>query len=350
MQSRFKTVADIGEFGLIDRIQTILPEMDRKEVIIGIGDDTAVIRLDENRALLITCDIQVEDQHFRLKYLSPYQLGRRAMAVNLSDIAAMGGKPTFSLVSLGFPKSFVLSDFEDLFKGMRDALAEFSGFIIGGNLSNTEDKLVIDITLMGEVACDKFLARCGAKKGDRIFVTGDVGSAGAGFHILEKFGENYPKEFEALVQKHLQPTPRIEIGQRIAQSGFATSMIDVSDGIASDLNHICTMSNVGAEIYERNLPLVEGIHKVASLTGKSVLTLTLHSGEDYELLFTLKSETPESVIKSINEKSGVQIVEIGRIISKQSGYYLIDKENEKVAIRPRGWDHFSQKNTMEESK
>lgn len=344
MENRLKTIVDIGEFGLIDRIQKILYEVDHKDVIIGIGDDTAVIRLDENRVLLITCDIQVEDQHFRLKYLSAYQLGRRAMAVNLSDIAAMGGKPTFALGSLGFPKSFALSDFEDLFTGMRDELTEFSGFIIGGNLSNTKGKLVVDITLMGEAACDKFLTRSNAKEGDRIFVTGNLGASGAGFQILEKFGKDYPKEFETLVQKHLQPTPRIEIGQRIAQSGFATSMIDVSDGIASDLNHICTMSDAGAEIYEEKIPLAQGIHKVTSLTGKSLLQLALHSGEDYELLFTIKPDTPDSVLKSISEKSDVPIIEIGRIISKKSGYYLISKNNEKIAIRPKGWDHFSQEN------
>jgi len=263
------------------------------------------------------------------------------MAVNLSDIAAMGGKPTFALVSLGFPKSFTLSNFEDLFKGMRDQLSEFSGFVIGGNLSNTEDKLVIDITLMGEVARNKFLTRSGAKKGDRIFVTGNLGSSGAGFHVLEKFGKNYPREFEILVQKHLQPIPRLNVGQRIALAGYVTSMIDVSDGIASDLNHICTMSAVGAEIYEEKIPLAEGIQKVVSITGKPALNLALHCGEDYELLFTLKQGTPDSVIQSIGNKSGVAIAEIGRIISKEAGYYLVGKKGEKIPIRPRGWDHFS---------
>ncbi|HEX9971295.1 MAG TPA: thiamine-phosphate kinase, partial [bacterium] len=236
MNDNYKTVADIGEFGLIDRIQKILPKANHKDLVVGIGDDTAVIRIDEHRAMVITCDIQVENQHFRFKNISPFQLGRRAMAVNLSDIAAMGGQPTFALVSLGFPKSFPLSNFDELFRGMKDQLAEFSAQIIGGNLSNTEKDLIIDITLMGEISLIQLLTRSGARHGDRIFVTGKLGESGAGFYVLEEYGKDCPKEFNALVQKHLQPIPRIAAGQRIVQSGFATAMIDVSDGIASDLN------------------------------------------------------------------------------------------------------------------
>jgi thiamine-monophosphate kinase len=336
-----QTVAEIGEFGLIDRIHKILPEVDSKDLILGIGDDTAVIRIDEHRALLITCDIQVEDQHFQLKNISPYQLGRRAMAVNLSDIAAMGGQPTFALVSLGFPKSFPLSNFDDLFKGMRDQLAEFSSHIIGGNLSHTEKGIIIDITLMGEVSPDHIMTRSGARPGDRIFVTGNPGASGAGLCVLNKFGRKFPKNFEPLVNSHLQPTPRIEIGHRIAQSTFATAMIDISDGIASDLNHICTMSKVGAEIYQQSIPLVEGIHKVSSFSGKSALHLALHSGEDYELLFTMKSATPASIIRSLIKETGVIITEIGKILPQESGYCLIDLEQKPIPIQPKGWDHFS---------
>ena len=335
-----QSVADIGEFGLIDRIQKILPEVKHKDVIIGIGDDTAVIRCDENRALLITGDIQIEDQHFRRNNISTYQLGRRAIAVNLSDIAAMGGKPTFALVSLGFPKAFALSDFEDLFKGIQDQLDEFSAIVIGGNLSNTEKDLIIDIALMGEVQQNRFLTRSGAKPGDCILVTGNVGASGAGFHVLEKFGKQYPKEFEHLVQSHLQPIPRIEIGQRIAQSGFATAMIDISDGIASDLYHICAMSGVGAEIYQDKIPLPDGINKVASLTGKSALHLALHSGEDYELLFTAKTEFLDSQIYLITKETGVSITKIGKILQRDSGYHLINLQRKLIPIQPKGWDHF----------
>jgi thiamine-monophosphate kinase len=335
-----RIVADIGEFGLIDRIQKILPEIDRKDLIIGIGDDTAVIRINEQRALLITCDIQVEDQHFRLKNISPYQLGRRAMAVNLSDIAAMGGQPTYALVSLGFPRSFPLSDFDELFRGIKDEFALFSAHIIGGNLSNTSKELIIDITLLGEVSPNQIVTRSGAKPGDRIFVTGNLGESGAGFYVLEKYDKNYRREFYNLVQKHLQPVPRIEIGKRIAQSGFATAMIDISDGIASDLNHICIMSAVGAEIYQDRIPLPDGIDKVTYFSGRSALYLALHSGEDYELLFTIKPDTPDAIIHSISNETGIAITEIGKILTIESGYQLIDLQNRRVPIQPKGWDHF----------
>ncbi|HEX9972136.1 MAG TPA: AIR synthase-related protein, partial [bacterium] len=180
-----------------------------------------------------------------------------------------------------------------------------------------------------------------ARHGDRIFVTGKLGESGAGFYVLEEYGKDCPKEFDALVQKHLQPIPRIAAGQRIAQSGFATAMIDVSDGIASDLNHICVMSGVGAELYQEKIPLPDGIHKVASVTGKSALYLSLHCGEDYELLFTIRPETPAAIIHSIAQETGIAITEIGKILPKESGYQLIDLNERRVPIQPKGWDHFN---------
>ena len=340
MKNHFKSVDEIGEFGLIDRIQQILPQVEHPDVQLGIGDDTAVIRIDEQRSMLITCDIQVENQHFRMLHISPRQLGRRAMAVNLSDIAAMGGKPTFSLVSLGVPESFALDDFENLFKGMRDQLADFSAIVIGGNLSKTEKDLIIDITMMGEVDTGKYLTRSGAKADDRIYVTGQPGASGAGFRVLEKFGINYPPAYEPLVQKHLQPIPRIDVGKRIAQSGWATAMIDISDGIASDLNHICTMSKVGAEIHQARLLLPDKIDEVTALSGIPGIDLALYGGEDYELLFTIKSATPKSIIDSIAKDTGIAITEIGIIQPREFKCFLIDLAQNRIPVQPKGWDHF----------
>ncbi|NIW43723.1 MAG: thiamine-phosphate kinase, partial [Gammaproteobacteria bacterium] len=176
MFTAIKTVGEMGEFALIDRLQRILPKNLGETVIHGVGDDTAVIGIDDHRALLITCDIQVEDRHFRLKYISPYQLGQRAMAVNLSDIAAMGGTPTYALVSLGLPNSFPLNAYDQLFEGMKDELSIYSSAIVGGNLARTEDKLIIDITLLGEISRNQVITRSGAQEGDRIFVTGTLGA------------------------------------------------------------------------------------------------------------------------------------------------------------------------------
>lgn len=335
-----ETVADIGEWNLIHRIQTMLPPIERHDVLVGIGDDTAVLRLDDQRALLMTCDIQVENQHFRRQQISPYQLGRRAMAVNLSDIAAMGGQPTFALVSLGLPDDFPATSFEALISGLRDQLAEFSAHIIGGNLSKTSHDLIIDITLLGESPVQQVLTRSGARPGDRIFVTGRLGASGAGFYLLEKYGKNYPREFDPLVQKHLQPTPRVDAGRLIAQSGFATSMIDISDGLASDLYQICSNSGVGAEIHWHRLPMADGIDQAATQLAQSVETLVLHSGEDYELLFTLRPETPATIVDSIAQSIAVPIAEIGCILTREAGYDLISTDRGRVSLRPTGWNHF----------
>ncbi|MDZ7264044.1 MAG: thiamine-phosphate kinase [candidate division KSB1 bacterium] len=335
-----ESVANIGEWNLIRRIQNMLPAIENPEVMVGIGDDAAVLRLDDRRSLLLTCDIQVENQHFRLRQISPYQLGRRAMAVNLSDIAAMGGQPTLALVSLGFPPDFPAASFDALISGLRDQLAEFSAHIIGGNLSRTSKELIIDITLLGEAPIHQVLTRSGARAGDRIFVTGRLGESAAGWQALEKFGPNCPREFEPLVQKHLQPIPRIAAGRLIAQSGFATSMIDISDGLASDLHHICSASGVGAEIYQDQLPIPQNIELIAALSSLPVPTLVLHRGEDYELLFTLRPDTPIAVVNSIIQTSGVSITEVGRILPKEAGLHLISPDRQSQALQPTGWNHF----------
>lgn len=337
---RKKRVGEIGEFTLIDRIRNLLPSSRDKDLLIGIGDDTAVIRMDTRRALLLTCDIQVEGRHFRFDRITPYQLGRRAMAVNLSDIAAMGGRPTYALVSLGVPGSFPVTSYDRLFEGMRDELQSHRACIVGGNLARTEDVLVVDITLLGETDLSRVLTRGGARPGDRIFVTGVLGASGAGFQALEAFGKRCPRRYKDLVNRHVSPAPRVGLGQRIARSGIASAMIDLSDGVASDLFHVCTRSGVGAEIDEDRLPLPRHIGEIAERSGRSVVDLALHSGEDYELLFTARPGTSPKTIRSIAGDSGIPITEIGRIVWKDQGYSLIDSRGDKTPLTPSGWDHF----------
>lgn len=335
-----KTVSDLGEFTLIDRIKQILPQAKHPDVLIGLGDDTAVIRIDQNKALIATCDIQIEDQHFRLKHISTYQLGRRAIAVNLSDIASMGGKPSFALVSLGLPSKFPVIDYDQLFQGIKDELSQYSAHLIGGNLAKTERKLIVDVTLLGEVHPDHLLSRSGSKVGDKIFVTGRLGESGAGFHILETFGQYYPEKYANLVKAHLQPTPRIEAGKMIAETKMVTSMIDISDGIASDLYHICRMSGVGAEIQSECIPLPENIEEVSEIAHTNPLDIALYSGEDYELLFTVKPDVISTLITEISDKLSLLITEIGHIVTRAEGYHLIDAQQNRIPILPKGWNHF----------
>ena len=340
MKSSLQTVSQIGEFSLIERISQILPQSIPKDIIIGIGDDTAVIKIDDTRSLLATCDMQIEGTHFRMEHITPYQLGRRAMAVNLSDIASMGGRPMYALVSLGIPANMPLNTFDDVIKGMSDQLSEFDSFIIGGNLTRAYDKLVIDVFLLGEVPTDKIMTRAGAKSGDRIYVTGTLGGSAAGFYVLDEFGHSFPSEFAVMVQTHLQPIPKVWAGIKIAQSGFATSMIDISDGLAGDLFHICEISQVGAEIFQGHLPIPKNIDQVENIAGKTKYDLALSGGEDYELLFTVKSETPLQKIESIARETGVPITEIGRILPKADGCWLVDSKGNRQALQPKGWNHF----------
>ncbi|MCI0515697.1 thiamine-phosphate kinase [candidate division KSB1 bacterium] len=340
MDTKASTVASLGEFGLIARIQKLLPPIMHPDVILGIGDDAAVLRIDDQRVWLITCDIQIEDQHFRRAHLTPYQLGRRAMAVNLSDIAAMGGRPLFALVSLAFPKNLPLVDFEGLYQGMRDQLGEFNVAVIGGNLSHSDARLIIDITLIGEARTGEFLTRGSARAGDRIFVTGELGASGAGLLLLEKYGLNAPEALKSLVEKHLQPQPRLVAGQLIAQSGWATAMIDLSDGVASDLSHICEQSRVGAELVASQFPLPPPMETVSQLIGQSGVDLALHAGEDYELLFTMKPATPAAWFTEFTRQTRLICTEIGRILPRPTDFQMILPSQQVTRLQPTGWDHF----------
>lgn len=350
MRKNTTTISEFGEFSLIERLQQILPQSTGSELLLGIGDDCAVVKIEPDRALLLTCDIQVQDRHFLLQNISAYQLGRRAMAVNLSDIAAMGGRPLYALVSLGLPPHYSVSDYEALFQGMRDELKSFKALIIGGNLAQTEQKLIIDITLTGDVHPDHYIERKGASVGDKIYVTGQVGASAAGFYILQKYGVKYPREYQSLVEAHLQPHPRVEIGQRLAQNQLASAMIDISDGIASDLYHICRMSGVGAEIELDAIPIPQKLSKVARVCQQTEENLILHSGEDYELLFTTRPEIPEAEFREIGLDYGVPISCIGRIITQSNGYLIIEKNGQRNPLQPGGWDHFKSKRKETEAE
>ena len=340
MRNTRKTVGETGEFNLIDRIRKILPVSGNKDVVVDIGDDTAAIRIDRKRVLLLTCDIQVEGRHFLFDRTTPYRVGRRSIAVNLSDIASMGGKPTYALVSLGLPADMPVESFHRLFEGIRDEMSAFGGYVIGGNLASTKEELVVDVAIIGEVDASCMLTRSKARPGDRIFVTGTLGASGAGMEALRMYGKKVPKKYADMVKRHVLPEPRVEMGMRIGRSRIASGMIDLSDGVAGDLYHICEKSRVGAEIYEERLPLPEHIGEIAEKCGRSVLDIALHNGEDYELLFTVPPSVPESKIRALPGKTGVMVTEIGKIVEKRAGYRLVDARGKKTPLRPSGWDHF----------
>ncbi|OQX82856.1 thiamine-phosphate kinase [candidate division KSB1 bacterium 4484_87] len=336
-----KTASQIGEFGLIERIQKILGKAQNNKIILGIGDDTAVIDISGGKVQLLTCDIQIEGQHFQRDFLSPYQLGRRAMAVNLSDIAAMGGTPTFALVSLGVPPDFPVSDFEDLFRGFRDQLNEFGATVIGGNLARSDSGLIIDITMLGESKRDIFLTRSGASPGDRIFVSNFLGMAGAGVAILRHFGDKFPQKYEKFVNAYRQPSPRIHLGQRLAESGLVTAMMDISDGLAGDLNHICEQSHCGAVVLQEKLPFDPDLAELKNITKKTSEEMALFGGEDYELLLTVNRDADIEKLGLIAKETGVRMHEIGYLTTEEKGLVLQNSAGNTRPLAAKGWDHFS---------
>jgi thiamine-monophosphate kinase len=350
MNKQKTTVNQAGEFSLIDRLYKILLPQKNPDLLIGLGDDTAVIRMDKQKGMLATCDIQIENRHFRLDHTNAHQLGKRAAAVNLSDIASMGGLPKFALVSLGLPPHLTIDYYDELFLGMKEELGKHSAEIIGGNLARTEKELIIDIMLLGEVDLKNLLTRRGAAVDDRIFVTGNLGNASAGFTVLERYGKNYPPEFSELVQSHLLPQALVETGKAIASSGIATSMIDISDGIASDLYHICKTNRVGAEIYQDKVPYSKQVEAVARMAGKNPMDLVLHGGEDFQLLFTVDSKVSVARIDSLNRKLCEPVIEIGRILTDKAGFFLVDPNGTQKNLEPLGWDHFRPSKNSEQKE
>lgn len=341
MSVRNTPIRELGEFALIERLRTLLGLEPDPRVLLGIGDDTAALRPHEGKILLLTCDTQVEGTHFRRDRMSAYELGRRAAAVNLSDIASMGGTPTFALASLCLPPDFPLSDFEDLVRGVRDQLGAFSAKVIGGNLASSAAGMVLDITLLGEADPDQLLTRSGARPGDRICVTGSLGSAAAGLLVLERMAEAAETSFPGLVRVHRQPSPRVQAGQEIARSGIATAMIDISDGLAADLSHLCNASRVGAIVHRERIPVSREVLVAAERLGENPEALALSGGEDYELLFTVKTGPEiDETLDRMASVCGLALTIIGEILPKREGIWLADGDGRKTPLTPRGWNHF----------
>jgi thiamine-monophosphate kinase len=324
-------LTEIGEFGLIKAISIVA---DKGEgVVRGIGDDAAVLRPSPGMVLLVTTDLLLEGVHFRLEFTDPYRLGQKALAVNLSDIAACGGRPTAFLVSLAIPPETEVAAVQALYKGMMEQAHTYGVSLIGGDTSRAE-RLLISVTMIGEAEEGKIVYRAGAKKGDRIFVTGQLGDAALGLKMLKNgVKEGY------LIERHLAPTPRVKEGIEIARQGLATAMIDISDGLIADLGHILEESGVGAQVNLPELPLSVSYRELGKLYYKNPYLFALAGGEDYELLFTA-SEGRQEAIKKLAQELGTPITMIGEITKASAGVTLVGSDGRKVPVEQRGHDHF----------
>ena len=339
-----ETLADIGEFGLIDRIHELLQKegVQTPGLTLGIGDDTASFLPHAGYEVLVTCDCMVEGRHYLPQHITPLELGRRAMVLNISDIGAVGGKPLYALVSLGLRSDTRVSDVEAMYHGFVAELNPFEASVIGGNLTKSGDGPFIDITLIGEVEQGKTVRRSTAKVGDAILVTGYPGQSAAGLQLLLHAERLEGLRDHPLVRAYNMPSHRAWEGRAIAKSGCVTAMIDTSDGFLGDLGHICKESAVGAELIQEKLPISEVLRQAAQNLGQNPYDLILKDSDDYELIITCDPDHVGQICSAVSSLSDVPVTEVGRITDMTRQIKLILPDGTQSGIKPAGWDHFTE--------
>ena len=342
MESNRLEISDLGEFGLIDRIRK---NFDKRQprTIFGIGDDAAVLDAGEEYILLST-DMLVEGIHFDLAYTPIQHLGYKSVAVNVSDIAAMNGKAEQITVTVALSNRFSVEAVDALYAGIKAACENYNLDLIGGDTTSSTSGLIISVSAIGRVAKNKVSYRGGAKENDIICVTGDLGGAFMGLQVLEREKQVFlsnPEmqpaldKYDYIVGRQLKPEARAEIILDLAEFGvIPTSMIDVSDGLASELLHISKESKVGVRIYEDKIPIDELTYGTAVEFKLDPITCALNGGEDYELLFTINKADQEKI------KNHPDIHMIGYIHARQDQNVMITKSDNIVPLRAQGWDHF----------
>jgi thiamine-monophosphate kinase len=335
-------VRDIGEFGLIPRISDLLNKegIRSERVTLGIGDDTASFLPRPGYELLITCDCMVEGRHYLPGKISPLDLGRRAMTLNISDIGAMGGKPLYALISLGLKAEVFVQDVEEMYRGFLLELNPFGASIIGGNLTKSGDGMFIDITLIGEVEQGKGVRRSGARPGDVILVTGYPGQAAAGLQLLLHAPDDSKLLVHPLVKIYNTPSHRALVGEAIAKAGCATAMIDTSDGFLGDLGHICEESGVGAELLKEKLPLSKDLRETALMLRRDPHDFFLGESDDYELVITCRPQDVALLRSVITQCCPVPLTEVGKITGVAREITLQLPEGDRRPVKLSGWDHF----------
>ena len=324
-------LSQLGEFGLIDRIRRKISA--GRGVRLGIGDDAAWV--DHPRgSSLITADLLIEGIHFDLRWTSLADLGYKSLAVNLSDIAAMGGVPAYAVLSLGIPMNFDSQQLDDLYRGI-NGLAKKHGVTIVGGDTNLADSLLISVCVIGHPP-SKPICRSGAHVGDDIYVTGTLGDAALGLELLRRKRPRQSRAVGRLLARHHRPTPRLAVAALLAQRNLPTAMIDISDGLIQDLGHICEASHIGAIIQQDKLPLSSAYR---ALAGKIGMRCALSGGEDYELLFCAAPRRRKRIEK-LKSPAGIAISRIGVCMPVDNGVQVVDASGNMIAVNAAGHDHF----------
>jgi thiamine-monophosphate kinase len=314
----------VSEFQFINHIKKRF-SLDR------IGDDCAILPKNETTDLLITADLLIEDIDFRLDWSDAEQIGHKALAVSLSDVAAMGGTPTLAMLSIGVPQDLWDNGFPEAFyQGWHKLASQFGVELIGGDTSRSPDKLVIDSIVLGEVPRGKAIPRSGARQHDAIFVSGTLGGASAGLMLLES-GQLDLAGTEKIIDRQLRPFPQVALGKRLRELEIITSMVDISDGLASDLLHICEASGVGAVLNAGSIPLDSSLRDVMRFDES--FHAALNGGEDFELLFTVS----ESDLSALTD---LPVTRVGTITSDQGKLEII-RDGTRETLQPSGFQHFS---------
>lgn len=337
-------LSTLGEFGLIERInQQFTPTL--PQTIKGIGDDAAVIDTGSDEYTLVSTDMLIEGVHFDLSYAPLKHLGYKAVAVNVSDIAAMNGTPRQITVSIGLSNRFSVEAIDELYAGIQTACEAYKVDLVGGDTSASRSGLVLSVTAIGTVKKDKIAYRNGAQPNDVICVTGDFGAAYLGLQLLERekreFLENPNMQPQLedkayLVGRQLKPEARTNIIYELNDAGLVpTSMIDVSDGLASEILHLCKQSGTGAQIFEEHIPVADETFLTADEFKLSPLTAALNGGEDYELLFTIKQTDYEKI------KNSPHISFIGFMTNDPSAVEIVTKGGGRFPVQAQGWQHLT---------
>jgi thiamine-monophosphate kinase len=326
------SLSEIGEFGFIRRIAGRIPA--GGGVAVGIGDDAAAVEPAPGRLCLVTSDMMVEGVHFDLSFCDPISLGKKALAVNLSDIAAMGGEPRHFLLSLAVPPSLSLDFLDDCVQGMLQRAEEFGVVLIGGDTCSSPDRMVLSVTVLGDQLAGRIVRRSGARPGDHVCVTGTVGDSALGLDLLRKGTREGPA-----VTRHLDPAPRVREGRALAEAGIPSAMIDISDGLLADLGHILELSSVGACLHTEKLPLSPHFLERFPVSDQASLAMALAGGEDYELLFTAPpGKIPAA--RALMDEIGTAVTVIGTI-TVDRGLAVIGPDGAEFTVQGKGYDHFS---------
>jgi len=342
MENKRTEIAQLGEFGLIEHIKDNF-SLQNPSSIKGIGDDAAVINIGKEN-LLVSSDMLIEGPHFDLGYVPLQHLGYKAVAVNVSDIAAMNGKPEQIVISLGLSNRFSLEAIDALYNGIKSACQNYNVDLVGGDTTSSPSGLVISITVIGRAEKDKTVLRSKAKPNDIICVTGDLGAAFLGLQVLEREKEVFQsnpdmqpdiEKYEYLVGRQLKPEARMDIIYELAEKNIVpTSMIDISDGLASELFHLSKNSNVGIKIFEDKIPIDTMAYETAIEFKIDPITAALNGGEDYELLFTINPSDFEKL------KNHPDIHFIGHTHDNANQNVMITKQGTVVPLKAQGWKHF----------